>query len=437
MKKLATLRLIRLVPLTCVLMVGTVLFGLPLHALAQSTYNWNTTTNSTAWLNSSNWTGGLANKFPGVDAHAGTTADGNAGDIAVFGSMAFSGNNVGINFNNTSNNSGNGNNGNANGSLSLGAIVLSATANKNLTIGKSDTSTFSATLTLNGATVNSINNVILLNADDNSLTLAGFAGGSGTAPMTLALGNATDNVVNIDSTGGINVGVAITGSGRNLTLNAPGTGVLTFSGSAANTYSGLTTVNTGTLILQKTAGVNAVAGNIKIGNGTAGGTARAQLNANNQFANTSAVELAGGTLALNNFSEGAPGVTGIGALTLSATSTIDFGSGTTSVIQFAGVTAQAPGTILHITNWAGNMDVGGSGNQLLFAGSSSDFTNLFGYKEVTFNGQTGYQIFEHGTYYEVAAVPEPGTYVAGALALLGLGYVRRRDFGALLRKRAS
>jgi autotransporter-associated beta strand protein len=87
-----------------------------------------------------------------------------------------------------------------------------------------------------------------------------------------------------------------------------------FSGTAANLYTGKTTVRDGTLVLQKPAGVNAIAGNLDIGDGVGGAaTALVSLAAPDQIAATASVTInADGVLKLNNFSQKLGPVTGTG-----------------------------------------------------------------------------------------------------------------------------
>src|SRR5438309_4696088 len=94
----------------------------------------------------------------------------------------------------------------ANGSLTLGAIDYLSTANKSTSIG--DDSGTAGTLTLKGVTLNNVANTVLANEGPNSLTLAPQIGG-GTEDMTLALRNATNNVVQVNRTGGITITAAI------------------------------------------------------------------------------------------------------------------------------------------------------------------------------------------------------------------------------------
>ena len=153
-------------------------------------YTWSTTTSGFAWLNASHWTGN-AGHYPGVDANAKSLADGASNDVAAFSSMAFAASIVGINFSPSSSNGVSTNTG-ANGSLTLGAINYLSTTNKSISIG--DNSGTAGSLTLTGVTLNNVANTVLANEGPNSLTLAPQIGG-GTQDMTLALGNATNNVV--------------------------------------------------------------------------------------------------------------------------------------------------------------------------------------------------------------------------------------------------
>jgi autotransporter-associated beta strand protein len=83
--------------------------------------------------------------------------------------------------------------------------------------------------------------------------------------------------------------------------------MLTLSGAAANTYSGLTTINEGTLKLGKTAGVNAIAGDISVGDSASDDIL--QLVASDQIADTSIISLNGnvtnqrGQLVLGGYNE--------------------------------------------------------------------------------------------------------------------------------------
>lgn len=103
-------------------------------------------------------------------------------------------------------------------------------------------------ITLTGATMNTIPNIILKNASVKDLTLD-----DATNPaLSIALTNTTDNIINIENTGDITINSNISGNNTNLTKIGAGTGILTLTG--ANTYKGLTTVSAGTLTLSHTGG---------------------------------------------------------------------------------------------------------------------------------------------------------------------------------------
>ncbi|TLD69073.1 hypothetical protein FEM03_19590 [Phragmitibacter flavus] len=101
----------------------------------------------------------------------------------------------------------------------------------------------------------------------------------------------------IDS-GTTNVGITITGTGS-AGLTKTGNGTLQFSGNAttANNYTGMTTLNGGSIKLSKNAGVNAIAGDITITTGVL------DWDAANQIADTSTINLNGGSLKFDNLTE--------------------------------------------------------------------------------------------------------------------------------------
>jgi hypothetical protein len=145
------------------------------------------------------------------------------------------------------------------GNLSLGAIYLSART-RNLTIGNSSPVAGTGLLQLNGATVNGVNNVILSTGTNipqykfmikNKLSAI-------LSPMEIVLGNTVDNIILVNGEEGsaIDISAPITGAGKKLTMQNTGTsgGILTLSG--ANTYTGITTVQTrhGSLVLARPGG---------------------------------------------------------------------------------------------------------------------------------------------------------------------------------------
>jgi autotransporter-associated beta strand protein len=213
------------------------------------------------------------------------------------------------------------------------------------------------------------------------------------------------------------------GAQGNVALQKNGAGTFVLTG--ANTYSGSTTINGGTLTVAHTPG-SALASTSSV-TVASGGTLL--LGANDQINNTAPMTLAGGTFAKGNFSEGTAALPGVGALTLTASgSRIDFGTGTVGVLTFASFT---PGSFtLTIDNWTGTVatqGISGTTDRLIFASSQSanlgsfDFTG-YAPGAIEFNLGNG--------YYEIApaAVPEASTWIAAALGfgVVGLHFVRRR-----------
>lgn len=219
-------------------------------------------------------------------------------------------------------------------------------------------STYTGTTTISAGTVTyGINQALtgssLVVQSGATLDLAGFTHGISATGATLSgsgtITGASGSVLGYDVTSTSDFSGVLAGD---LSLLLDATGSLTLSGSSANTYTGTTSVLLGTLTLNKTAGVNAVGGNLSIGDGS--GTDRVSLSAANQIADTSIVAMAaGGTaeLRLNGNAEtigalvgGAAGtanvILGAGALNVAGTSTSSFAGNITAtaggVLTFAG-----------------------------------------------------------------------------------------------------
>lgn len=286
-------------------------------------------------------------------------------------------------------------------------------------VGNGHTETINAPLVLEPASSTTAGTYSFSNAATSQnliLSIGGaISGGTTTQGVTLTLtgSNTGPNTIS----GNISDGTAAAG----VSLSKTSTGTWKLTGN--NTYTGTTTISGGTLIAAGSSTNQALGGTSSV-TINSGGTL--MLGASNQIKNTAGVTLNGGTLNLNGFSEGSAGSNGVGALTLQATSTIDFGASSgsvSSVIQFGGITQSVDGSILQIVNWTA---AGANADHLYFSGSSSTFTGQFTQAEVSFNGISGYQVTDFGTYFEVSGVPEPSTWAAAALSLAFVGYTQRR-----------
>ena len=208
--------------LVALALVGTYVYVA--HA-ADQTWDGGATGGGTAWFTVTNWVGDTA--FPGSQS-ATTNAD-----VATIPSTAANPA-IGINMNFAGN------------TLYLGAINFTGTNARSL----GDSSAIAGTLQLNGASVDSVANVILRHSGTGNLTLQAALNGT----MGVALGNVTDNIINVDGTGAVTISSSISGANRKLTKAGSGGGFLTLSG--ANTYSGETTISAGTLALSGPGTIN-------------------------------------------------------------------------------------------------------------------------------------------------------------------------------------
>ena len=245
---------------------------------------------------------------------------------------------------------------------------------------------------------NLASNVLDTDFNINSLNFNALTGGvtiGGTRMLTLeatnANGNTVGNGINSANTSGTNtisanVGLAASqtwmvdtggtlavtgvvgdfGGGR--TLTKAGGGTLILGGSTPNTYTGLTTVNGGTLELNKTAGVNAISGDGVAGTNdiqvNTGATLR--LAAANQIADNSTVFLNTGTWNLNGHNETIRNLT---ATVVSGTvPTLTLGTGSTLTLNRIDWDNAGPATP---TSNLGGASVGASAGTLRFVADGS------------------------------------------------------------------
>lgn len=221
--------------------------------------------------------------------------------------------------------------------------------------------------------------------------------------------------------GGLNLSSTIQDNSNTTSLVKSGAGTLTLSGANANTYTGTTYVNDGTLALAKTAGVNAVAGDIIVGDGR--GTDVLRLDTSNQIADTADLTLRGssyGGETVLQYNGGSNAITETFAtLTIDGHAVIDFaGSNVTSPnFLYLDDLLMTAGSDLLIRNWTDFTDF------LLVRNTSTNVPGLLG--QIQFEGYAdGAAWMEYdATYSRITPVPEPSTYgailMASGLAFFG------------------
>ena len=203
-------------------------------------------------------------------------------------------------------------------------------------------------------------------------------------------------------------------------------------GTGNNTYTGATTVNSGTLHAASSGALGGTS-NIDVNGGSFLVTAE---NAVNDSANINL----GGTLALNGtFDET------VGLLTLSANSVIDLNGFTGTLrfggvgsLRFGGVSSWASGANLAIWNWSGRTQLGTdygtypNSSNLVFTNNSTLSSNLANISFYSDSGTTsigsGFERRFTAGGTEIIAVPETETYLTGILLILGatIQYLRHR-----------
>ncbi len=184
-----------------------------------------------------------------------------------------------------------------------------------------------ATLTLAGAgTALTVRNVAI----SGNIALAGGGiafdstnNGTATISGNLDLGGATTTFNIAD--GSAATDMALSGIISNGGVTKTSSGRLELTGTSANTFAGTTTVSAGELFLNKTAGINAIAGDILIDGGTL------ILNAANQIANTSVMILSSGTFNMAGNAETITSLLFQGGSASSSGATLTLTSGTTAL----------------------------------------------------------------------------------------------------------
>ena len=264
----------------------------------------------------------------------------------------------------------------------------------------------------------------MLDLNGQSVNVNGLAGTGGT---TLSGSGAA--TLNLTGGAGTYAGVLADGNGTLALTVSGGTNTLT----GTNTYSGTTTVGgNGTLALSgggrlaNTGGIVLNAGGTLLLNGGAGAVSH--------LSSTTPVTLAGGTLAVAGSMEGTRSAVGVGALTLTANSTLDFQQSSGGHVTFGGGFVDAGNAYqLTLANYLGGPE-GNNPTQLLFNQDMGSYLNDFQFAYGS-NLVAAAQLSVGNGFYElvpVTAVPEPATWLSGALLLGAAALSLRRRMRARL-----
>jgi autotransporter-associated beta strand protein len=285
--------------------------------------------------------------------------------------------------------------------------------------------TNAATLTIS-ATLGVNNNQAWINNSGNLFTVSGNVSLSGNALTVNGTGNTLISGV-----------MGVSGS-----LIKDGTGTLTLTGS--NLYTGGTAVNGGTLLVNNTSGVGTGTGSVTVSNAgtTLGGTGT-----------MGAVQVGGGTNIAPGNGGNNTGILGTGQLTLLPNSNfrVDI-NGTTPGSGYDQLNA-ALGGISGVTITGSNLVVTvgttlsvGQTFTILIKNSAGAITGTFAQGStvvgsdgtvfsVSYIGGDGNDIVL--TVMSAAPVPEPSTWIGGALAIAGLAFTQRRRLRKLIARRCA
>lgn len=191
-----------------------------------------------------------------------------------------------------------------------------------------------------------------------SVTLNLLSGGGATANVSgkLHLGNSTRTFFVADGLAATDLEIAATISGTGgAGLSKDGDGFLRMTGLSANTYTGATAANRGSLVLAKSDGVDAFAGRLVVGDPSGFGHGRVALGNSNNIPNNTAVTVnSDGVLDLNGFNDTVGPLTLIGDDLLTILGgKVQTGAGTLTLNGDVVVTGSLPGPAI-----SGKLDLG-------------------------------------------------------------------------------
>jgi autotransporter-associated beta strand protein len=301
------------------------------------------------------------------------------------------------------------------GSVSIGSETENATVTYSGTVSLDSSAVLTAatggSTTFSGA-ISGTNGVTKAGAGTVTLSAANtYSGGTTISAGVLAVGagsttgSISGNVVNnatlqFNRSDDLGFSGAISGTGAVTKLGA---GTLTLSG--AGSYSGATTVSAGTLELADADGAAAGStASISVASG-----ATLLVSQSGQVSDTASVSLSGGTI-----TRGTGVSETFGALTVSGSSTLDFGSGTEGNLAFGTYT---PSSLLTLNSFFGgnvltfNSDLTGS----IAVGTYNSTSYLSGDGLFQVNSISGgFTTAYNGSTFTITAIPEPSTYLAAA-----------------------
>ena len=296
------------------------------------------------------------------------------------------------------------------GNITVSSVIATTTGSLTKdgtgTVTLTTANTYSGGTILNAGTLAISNSAALgtgtLKFASNGTTLQALANLSITNPLT----NSANGIINNGGFAFTNTGVISGGGG---TLTFAGTGTTTIS--ATNTYTGVTAITGGVTSLGnagKLASTSAIVTN--------GATLLLSGAVNGGLATGTALSL-NGNVSLNSTSGTRPSGVNAGNLTLTGTSSINFGATATGNTEFSFYTLTQNGNYLDIFNWKG------SSTTPLFnnagSGSYTTYSNILFYSGDT----TASTFLGAGQSFagsnQIVPVPEPAVFLT-ALLLLGI-----------------